>query len=114
MDSVATFFGHAMRPTRPGVDPIMVFGPEVESMHPEGLWEIGDDTPRVPVGGWLQGAALRVGRGRVVVYGEAGMAVAQRVGPRGAPRGMNAPVAAQNARLLLNTLHWLTGLFPEG
>jgi hypothetical protein len=41
------------------------------------------------------------------------MALAQRVGPRAEPRGMNAPVAAQNARLLLNTLHWLTGLLPD-
>jgi len=113
VDSVATFYGHAMRPERPGIVPIMIFGPEIESMHPKGLWEIGDDTPRLPVGGWLQGAALRLGRGRVVVYGEAGMAVAQRVGPRAEPRGMNAPVAAQNSRLLLNTLHWLTGLLPE-
>lgn len=108
VDSIATFYGHAMRPERPGIIPIMTFGPEIESMQPTGLWEIGDDTPRVGVSGWLQGAALRFGRGRVVVYGEAGMAVAQRVGPRAEPRGMNAPVAAQNARLLLNTLHWLT------
>lgn len=114
VDSVATFYGHAMRAERPGVTPIMIFGPAIESMQPEGLWEIDDDTPRIPVGGWLQGAALQLGRGRVVVYGEAGMAVAQRIGPNATPRGMNAPVAAQNARLLLNTLHWLTGLLPEG
>jgi len=113
VDSAATFYGHAMRAERPGIVPILTFGPEIESMQPERPWDIGDDTPRVPVGGWLQGAALRLGRGRVVVYGEAGMAVAQRVGPRAVPRGMNAPVAAQNARLLLNTLHWLTGLLPE-
>ena len=108
VDSVATFYGHAMRATDPAVRPIMVFGPEIESMHPAMLWEIGDDTPRVPVGGWLQGAARTLGRGRVVIYGEAGMAVAQLVGPRAQPVGMNTAVGAQNAQLLLNTLHWLT------
>lgn len=108
VDSVATFFGHAMRPLDPAWEPLLVFGPGIESMHPDGLWEIGDDTPRVDVEGWLQGAARRLGRGRVVVLGEAGMAVAQRVGPRAGPRGMNAPVAAGNARFLLNAVRWLT------
>jgi hypothetical protein len=113
VDSVATFYGHAMRGLDPDIRPLMVFGPEIESMQPEGLWEIGDDTRRIPVGGWLQGASLVLGQGRVVVYGEAAMAVAQRVGERGEPRGMNAPVGTQNAQLLLNTLHWLTGVLPE-
>lgn len=112
VDSVATFYGHAMRPRDTAIRPLLVFGPEIESMQPKGLWEINDDTPRIPVGGWLQGAARTLGRGRVVVFGEAGMAVAQRIGPQAKPRGMNAPVASQNAQLLLNTLHWLTGLLP--
>ncbi len=113
VDSVATFEGHAMRGLDPGIHPLLVFGPEIESMQPKRLWEIGDDTLRIPVGGWLQGAARTLGQGRVVVYGEAGMAVAQRVGPRREPRGMNTAVGAQNAQLLVNTLHWLTGLLPE-
>ncbi len=113
VDSVATFYGHAMRATDPEIRPIMIFGPEIESMQPKRLWEIGDDTPRVPVGGWLQGAARKLGRGRVVIYGEAGMAVAQLAGPRARPVGMNTTVGAQNAQLLLNTLHWLTGLLPK-
>lgn len=111
VDSVATFFGHAMRATAPGWEPLLVFGPGIESMHPDGLWAIGDETPRVDVEGWLQGVAGRVGRGRVVVLGETGMAVAQRVGPEARPRGMNASVAAGNARFLLNAVRWLT---PSG
>jgi len=112
VDSVATFYGHAMQLVDSAFRPLMVFGPEIESMQPKGLWEIDDDTPRIPVGGWLQGAARTLGRGRVVVYGEAGMAVAERIGPNAQPRGMNTGVGAQNAQLLLNTLHWLTGLLP--
>lgn len=113
VDSVATFYGHAMRGLDPAIRPLMVFGTEVESMQPAKLWQIGDDTPRIPVGGWLQGAVRTLGKGRVVVYGEAGMAGAQRVGPRAEPIGMNTTVGAQNAQLLLNTLHWLSRLLPE-
>lgn len=113
VDSVATFYGHAMRGLDPAIRPLMVFGPEIDSMQPKRLWEIGDDTPRIPVGGWLQGAVRTLGKGRVVIYGEAGMAVAQRVGPRSEPIGMNTAVGAQNAQLLLNTLHWLSGVLPE-
>ena len=113
VDSVATFYGHAMRALDPGVRPLLIFGPEIESMQPEGLWDIGDDTPRVAVRGWLQGAARVLGEGRVVVYGEAAMAVAQRTGPQREPRGMNTAVGAQNAQLMLNTLRWLSGVLPE-
>jgi hypothetical protein len=113
VDSAATFYGHAMRALDPAFRPILVFGPEIESMQPEGLWEIGDDTPRIAVGGWLQGAARSLDRGRVVVYSEAAMAVAQRVGPNAEPRGMNTAVGSQNARLLLNSMRWLTRVLPE-
>jgi hypothetical protein len=113
VDSVATFYGHAMRARDSAVVPLMVFGSEIESMQPDRLWGIDDDTPRIPVGGWLQGAARTLGRGRVVVYGEAGMAVAERIGPHARPRGMNTAVGTQNAQFLLNTLHWLTRLLPE-
>lgn len=50
------------------------------------------------------------GRGRVAVFGEAAMFTAQVTGPERQPMGMNAPGAEQNAQLLLNVLHWLSGL----
>jgi len=110
VDSVATFYGHAFRAVDPAWRPLMVFGPEIESMQPGELWAIDDDTPRVPVGGWWQGAVRAMGLGRVIVFGETGMAVAQRVGPRGNPQGMNTRVGAQNAALLVNAVRWLAGL----
>jgi hypothetical protein len=113
VDSVATFYGHAMRALVPGIQPLLILGREIESMHPGQLWDIGDETPRVSVAGWLQGAAVVMGQGRVVVYGEAAMAVAQLAGPQRQPRGMNTSIGAQNAQLLLNTLHWLTGDLPK-
>jgi hypothetical protein len=44
------------------------------------------------------------------MFGEAAMFSAQRAGPNGLPMGMNHPLAARNKQLLLNAIHWLTGL----
>jgi hypothetical protein len=63
----------------------------------------------VSAAGYAQAVALTYGRGRVVVFGEAAMATAQRDGGRRI--GMNAP-GAENRQFVLNTLHWLTRLLP--
>src|SRR3712207_8514159 len=73
-------------------------------------WQWDSNTPRIPVGGWYQGAALRVGQGRVAVFGEAAMFTAQLSGPERQPMGMNSPVAAENYKFLLSVSHWLSGL----
>jgi hypothetical protein len=65
-------------------------------------------------GGWPQGAARSLGLSRGAVRGEAALAVAQRVGPCAEPRGVHPALGAQNARLLLKTVSWLTGVLPEG
>jgi hypothetical protein len=57
-----------------------------------------------------QGIAFRLGKGRVVVLGEAAMMSAQVVGPKGEGKmGMNAP-GNDDRQFALNTLHWLSGL----
>jgi len=60
-----------------------------------------------PVAGWLHGAALEFGRGRVVISGEAAMFSAQRAGAERTPMGMNHPAAANNARYLRQVVGWL-------
>jgi hypothetical protein len=80
------------------------------SYEPERAWRFTATTPTFPVQGWLQAAALTLGRGRVFVLGEAGMLSAQLTGPNRVPAGMNAPVAGQNQQFVLNILHWLSGL----
>ena len=64
--------------------------------------------------GWLQGAVLILGQGRVAVFGEAAMFSAQIV-PRNPPfrAGFNAPGAEQNKQFILNVLRWLGGALPE-
>lgn len=112
IDSVATFTGSAFR-ADPPARPLLVLGPRVLSYLPAVAWQIDAKTPRIPVGAWLQGAALRSGKGRVAVFGEAAMFSAQLQGPQGNPMGMNAKFAVQNPQFLLNIIHWLAGLGPD-
>ena len=109
VDSVATFTGSAFQAPQ-AAKPLFVFGEKVKSLEPSVAWQFDAETTRVPVKGWLQGATLRFGKGRVAVFGEAAMFSAQLGGPQRQPMGMNAPVARQNPQFLLNVMHWLSGL----
>lgn len=59
--------------------------------------------------GKAQGLALRAGKGRVVILGEAAMLSAQLTGHDNRPFGMNIP-GNDNKQLALNIMHWLSGL----
>ncbi|HVF48276.1 MAG TPA: hypothetical protein VNA17_11980 [Pyrinomonadaceae bacterium] len=108
VDSVATFTGSAFQADG-DVQPLLVLGPTVVSAITTTAGQITKDTPRVPVGGWYQGAVLRSGRGRVAIFGEAAMFSAQLAGPDKRPMGMNNPIASKNPQFLLNVMHWLSG-----
>ena len=113
VDSVATFTGSAFQID--GGDPVLTFlGSEAISYTPGAFGSSPDkDTPRVPIKGWHQGMVMKVGKGRVAIFGEAAMFSAQLAGPQKRPMGMNAPVAKQNPQFLLNVLHWLSGLLEK-
>jgi hypothetical protein len=70
---------------------------------------IPPDNKEVPAAGRAQGIALRLGKGRVVVMGEAGMLTAQVTGSDNRPFGMNIP-GIDNKQLALNIMHWLSGI----
>lgn len=116
VDTVATFTGlpfHASRDFKP----LMVFGAGAVAntipLHnfegmPQAEW------PALDIAGWWHGAARRLGKGRVVLLGEAAMCSAQLAGPEKWTMGMNHPKAAQNAQFCLNSVRWLTGVLePE-
>lgn len=65
----------------------------------------GDPAPAL---GQAQGFALTVGKGRVVVLGEAGMLTAQ-IDPTGQAFGMGLP-GTDDKQFVLNVAHWLTHL----
>ncbi len=102
IDSIATFTGSSFRLSGPG-KPLLLFGPEVKAYQES-------DSSEVMVQGEFQGAVLEWGYGRVAVFGEAAMFSAQLSGPNRNPMGMNAEIAKQNPRFLLNLMHWLTRL----
>lgn len=109
VDSVRSFTGQAFR-AGSEAQPLLVMGPTMVSLMPETAWDFDETTRRVPVAGWLQGAVLRFGEGRVAVFGEAAMFTAQYVPQDNAWFGMKSPGAEQNQQFLLNVLHWLSGI----
>ncbi len=71
---------------------------------PEVAWEFSEETRRVPVGGWFQGAAAQFGDGRLVVLGEAAMF---------RPIGEGGSIPGQNGQFALNVIHWLSGVLEN-
>jgi hypothetical protein len=63
----------------------------------------------VSAAGRAQALALKFGKGRVVVQGEAAMLSAQVSGPENRRMGMNVP-GNDNKQYLLNVMHWLSGI----
>jgi hypothetical protein len=63
----------------------------------------------VSAAGRAQAIALKFGKGRVVVHGEAAMLTAQIAGAEKHPMGMNTP-GNDNKQYALNLMHWLSGI----
>lgn len=59
--------------------------------------------------GKAQGLAMKLGKGRVVILGEAAMLTAQINDRDGTPFGMNVP-GNDDRQLALNIMHWLSGV----
>jgi hypothetical protein len=72
----------------------------------------GEASPEIhPVQDGAQAVALRIGKGRIAVFGEAALFSAQRLKQDGKPDfrfGMNVP-GNDDKQLALNVLHWLSG-----
>lgn len=110
---VVSFGGQALRPG-PGAAVLLRLGPDAESVA-----DPNDTASKVQkVGGLAQAVALEIGKGRVVVVGEAGLFGAQVISGEAARKaglpgelrfGMNHP-GTDDRQLLLNILHWLSGL----
>ena len=108
VESVASFTGSAFH-TGGDAQPLMVLRDSIVSALTTTAGQIREETPRIPVSGWYQGAVMRVGKGRVAVFGEAAMFSAQLAGPNKGKMGMNNPIASKNPQFLLNVMHWLSG-----
>lgn len=116
IDSIETFTGTAFHLSgrRGGGGGILALPVGTRLELPIVAWQFSDTTPAMRADGLLQGAAFAFGRGRVAVFGEAGMFTAQRKGVDRVPMGFNDPAASQNPQFILNLLHWLAGMHLGG
>lgn len=104
--SVRTFTGSAF--TAPEARPLLTLS--------EGYLAVEADAEQIEsaiasapsAAGMLQGATIELGRGRIVVLGEAAMLTAQLAGPQQRVTGIGAPGAEQNKQFALNLMHWLS------
>lgn len=108
VESVATNTGSAFRLPREARS-LLTLGPSFVSLLADVAWQFSAAAPRQPIGGWSQGGALRVERGRVAVFGDGAILVTpDMAGSSGDPAGIS-----QNPQLLLNVVHWLSGLLER-
>lgn len=105
---IATFTGQAFKIPNDAT-PLLTFDNKYENFLPDTAWVFNDKTYKHDVQGWSQGAYKNYGKGKVVVFGEAGMFTAQMTGTDERKFGMNSKEAAENYQLLLNIIHWLDG-----
>ena len=106
---IATFAGSAFRCDE-GFQPLLILGEGYRSWIPEEYNKFPPGTPNINVSGWYQGGVMPYGKGRIAFFAEAAMFTAQVFDSGRIKAGMNHPLGGDNARLLLNILHWLSGL----
>ena len=108
--SLQTFGGQAFEIPE-GAYPVIVLDSHYKVKMPQTAWQFNKDMLVIPGENLLQGAYMKYGKGRIVVFGEAAMFTAQLQGKN--KMGMNLKSAAQNAQFLLNTIHWLDGILHQ-
>jgi hypothetical protein len=97
---VVTFTGQSLNGPKDSVALLKLPDTAVDTFPP--------NKTTVSAAGRAQGIAMKFGKGRVIVLGEAGMLSAQ-VDNKGRAFGMNYP-NADNRQFALNTMHWLSRL----
>ena len=107
IDQVTSFTGSAFRldGDATSAKPLLVLAPGTHTLNPKRAWKFSEETEKKDVSGWLQGAAIEHGEGRVVIFAEAAMFSAQRSGNR--RMGMHAEGVGDNQQLARNILRWL-------
>ncbi|HPH45619.1 MAG TPA: DUF4350 domain-containing protein [Chryseolinea sp.] len=108
--SLQSFTGQAFEMPKDAT-PVIVLNAKYEVKLPQTAWEFNKNTTTVSGENLVQGAFMKYGAGRIVVFGEAAMFTAQLQGKNKV--GMNVKSASQNAQFLLNTIHWLDSLLNE-
>ncbi len=101
VNRVLTFTGQSLK-GRAGSEPFLKLADTAAD-------NIGSPGKSASASGRAHGIAFRLGKGRVVVLGDAAALTAQVTGSDHKPFGMNTP-DVDNRQLVLNIMHWLSGL----
>jgi hypothetical protein len=103
INRIVTFTGQSLTGPKGSVAFLKLADTAIDALPP-------DRKTKVSAAGRAQGIALKLGKGRVVVVGEAAMLTAQLAGPNKARfGGLNIP-SIDNRQLALNIMHWLSKL----
>jgi hypothetical protein len=105
ISTLQTFTGQAFEIPKEATA-IVVLDNRYQMKLPKTAWQFKKDTQTIPAENLVQGAFMKYGNGRVVIFGEAAMFTAQTQGGK-TKMGMNQKSASQNVQFLLNTIHWL-------
>jgi len=110
IEKVVTFTGQAFK-IPDEASSILRFDERYLLLETDTAWVFNANTKYTSIKDWSQGAYMKYGKGRVVMFGEAAMFTAQLGGPQKVKVGMNSDYAEENYKLLLNIIHWLDGKF---
>lgn len=100
---IVTFTGQSLTGPKGSVAFLKLADTAVDALPP-------DRQTKVSAAGRAQGIALKYGKGRIVVVGEAAMLTAQLAGPEKARFGGLNVKGIDNRQLALNIMHWLSKL----
>jgi hypothetical protein len=97
---------------------LLTLGPTFVSLLPTVAWEFSEATPAENVAGWSQGGLLRVGAGRVAVFGDGSLLMTPEMAAslrseKYFSAGVFPASFDENPKLLINVMHWLSGLLDE-
>ena len=117
VDKVVSFTGSTFRSLDSElaqIEPLLLVKNTTVNLETDIAWDFTGIEPK-SAEGWLQGAAIKYGKGRVIVLGEAAMLTAQSVkqGDQTFHMGVSAPFAEDNLQFVRNLLHWLDGSLGE-
>ena len=107
IDSIITFHGSAMK-LPDDASPIITFDDSWLQWLPDTAWDFNNIEPE-SISGFSQGAFMKFGKGKVVIFTDANMFSAQET-DWGGSMGFIDPKAKYNYKLLLNIVHYLDGL----
>lgn len=106
VDSIVTFTGQAF--TIPDSAKSILNFDETFALYSPKIYNDFSNCIPQDISGYSQGAYMKYGKGRLVVFGEAAMFSGQLgAGLSFFKVGMNSPKAKNNYKLLLNIMHWL-------